>query len=53
LAPPPLPTYKDLEKTDKVVLALYKNPDDPYFPALSVKVMGKGELKKAGKKKKK
>ncbi len=46
-------SLKDLEKTDKVVVTLYKDPDDPYFPALSVKVIGKGELKKARKKKKK
>ena len=40
-------SIKDLEKTDKVVVTLYKDPDDPYFPALAVKVIGKGELKKA------
>ena len=48
-------TIKDLEKTDKAVVTLYKDPDDPYFPALAVKVIGKGELpkpRKKGKKKK-
>lgn len=40
-------SIKDLEKTDKAVVTLYKDPDDPYFPALAVKVIGKGELKKA------
>ena len=46
-------SIKDLEKTDKAVVTLYKDPDDPYFPALSVKVIGKGELPKPRKKKKK
>jgi len=46
---------KDLEKADKAVVTLYKDPDDPYFPALAVNVIGKGELpqpRKKGKKKK-
>jgi len=46
-------TIKDLVKTDKVVVTLYQDPDDPYFPALSVKVIGKGELKKRARKGKK
>lgn len=46
-------TIKDLQKTDKVVVTLYQDPDDPYFPALSVKVIGKGELKKPARKGKK
>ncbi len=45
---------KDLKKGDKALVTLYKDPDDPYFPALSIKVYGKGELKaRRGKKKKK
>ncbi len=45
---------KDLKKGDKALVTLYKDPDDPYFPALSIKVYGKGELKAGrGKKKKK
>jgi len=46
-------TIKDLEKTDKVIVTLYQDPDDPYFPALSVKVIGKGVLKKRARKGKK
>ena len=46
-------TIKDLVKTDKVVVTLYQDPEDPYFPALSVKVIGKGELKKRARKGKK
>ena len=46
-------TIKDLQKTDKVVVTLYKDPEDPYFPALSVKVIGKGELMKRSRKGKK
>ncbi len=46
-------TIKDLEKTDKVVVTLYQDPEDPYFPALSVKVIGKGVLKKRARKGKK
>jgi len=46
-------TLKDLEKTDKVVVTLYQDPEDPYFPALSVKVIGKGVLKKRARKGKK
>jgi len=46
-------TIKDLKKTDKVVVILYQDPEDPYFPALSVKVIGKGELKKRARKGKK
>ena len=38
-----------MERTDKVVVTLYKDPDDPHFPALSVKVIGKGKLKKGRK----
>ena len=37
---------KDLKKGDKALVTLFKDPDDPYFPALSVKVYGKGTLKK-------
>ena len=45
---------KDLKKGDKALVTLYKDPDDPYFPALSIKVYGKGALKaRRGKKKKK
>lgn len=36
---------KDLKETDKVVI---KYEPDAYTPALSVKVVGKGEVKKAG-----
>jgi len=36
---------KDLQATDKVVI---KYEADAYTPALSVKVVGKGEVKKAG-----
>jgi len=39
-------SLKDLKKGDKALVTLYKDPDDPYFPALSVKVYGKGVLKK-------
>jgi len=39
-------TIKDLKKTDKVVVTLFKDPDYPNFPALAVKVIGKGELPK-------
>jgi len=46
-------TIKDLVKTDKVVVTLYQDPEDPYFPALSIKVIGKGELKKRARKGKK
>ena len=46
-------TIKDLVKTDKVVVTLYQDPEDPYFPALAVKVIGKGELKKRARKGKK
>jgi len=46
-------TIKDLKKTDKVIVTLYQDPEDPYFPALSVKVIGKGELKKRARKGKK
>ena len=46
---------KDLQKGDKALVTIYKDPDDPYFPALAIKVYGKGEMKKKsrGKKKKK
>ena len=45
---------KSLKKGDKALVTLYKDPDDPYFPALSIKVYGKGEMKaRRGKKKKK
>ncbi len=37
---------KDLKKGDKALVTLYKDPDDPYFPALSIKVYGKGTLAK-------
>lgn len=43
---------KDLKKGDKALVTLFKDPDDPYFPALSIKVYGHGELKKARRKKK-
>ncbi len=46
-------TIKDLEKTDKVVVTLYQDPEDPYVPDLSVKVIGKGELNKRARKVKK
>ncbi len=46
-------TIKELKKTDKVVVTLYQDPEDPYFPALSVKVIGKGELMKRARKGKK
>lgn len=36
---------KDLQRADKVVI---KYEPDAYTPALSVKVVGKGEVKKAG-----
>ena len=36
---------KDLQKEDKVVI---KYEPDAYTPALSVKVVGKGEVRKAG-----
>lgn len=38
---------KDLQVGDKAVITIYEDPDDPYFPALSVRVVGKGEVKKA------
>lgn len=38
---------KDLEVGDKAVITIYQDPEDPYFPALSVRVIGKGEVKKA------
>jgi len=44
---------KDLKKGDKALVTLFKDPDDPYFPALSIKVYGKGELKARRAKKKK
>ncbi len=44
---------KDLKKGDKALVTLYKNPDDPYFPALSIKVYGKGVAKARRSKKKK
>jgi hypothetical protein len=46
---------KDLKKGDKALVTLFKDPNDPYFPALSIKVYGKADLTKArrGKKKKK
>jgi len=44
---------KDLKKGDKALVTLYKDPDDPYFPALSIKVYGKGALKARRAKKKK
>ena len=37
---------KDLQRADKALITLYQDPEDPYFPALSVRVIGKGELKK-------
>jgi hypothetical protein len=40
---------KDLQPGDKVLITIYEDPEDPYFPALSVRVVGKGEVKKAGK----
>ena len=46
-------TLKDLQKADKVLVTLYQDPDDPYFPALAVKVVGKGELIKRARKGKK
>lgn len=36
---------KDLQETDKIVI---KYEPDAYTPALSVKVIGKGEVQKAG-----
>ena len=36
---------KDLQETDKVII---KYEPDAYTPAVSVKVVGKGEVKKAG-----
>lgn len=36
---------KDLQETDKVII---KYEADAYTPAISVKVVGKGEVKKAG-----
>ena len=36
---------KDLQETDKVII---NYEPDAYTPAISVKVIGKGELKKAG-----
>lgn len=37
---------KDLHPGDKAVITIYQDPEDPYFPALSVRVIGKGEVKK-------
>ena len=31
-------TIQDLRKKDKVLVTLYIDPDDPYFPALSVRI---------------
>jgi len=39
---------KDLKAGDKVLITIYEDPEDPYFPALSVRVTGKGEVKKVG-----
>jgi hypothetical protein len=39
---------KDLKPGDKVLITIYEDPEDPYFPALSVRVTGKGEVKKVG-----
>jgi hypothetical protein len=39
---------KDLQPGDKVLITIYEDPEDPYFPALSVRVTGKGEVKKVG-----
>ncbi len=45
---------KDLKKGDKALVTLFKDPNDPYFPELSIKVYGKADLTKArGAKKKK
>jgi len=45
---------KDVKKGDKALVTLYKDPDDPYFPALSIKVYGKAApTKKARRAKKK
>lgn len=38
---------KDLQVGDKAMITIYEDPEDPYFPALSVRVIGKGEVKKA------
>lgn len=38
---------KDLQVGDKAIITIYEDPEDPYFPALSVRVTGKGEVKKA------
>lgn len=38
---------KDLQPGDKALITIYQDPEDPYFPALSVRVIGKGEVKKA------
>ncbi len=46
-------TIKDLKKTDKVIVTLYQDPEDPYFTALTVKVIGTGELMKRARKGKK
>lgn len=37
---------KDLQPGDKALITVYEDPEDPYFPALSVRVMGKGEVQK-------
>lgn len=37
---------KDLQPGDKALITIYQDPEDPYFPALSVRVIGKGEVKK-------
>jgi len=39
---------KDLKAGDKVLITIYEDPEDPYFPALSVRVTGKGEVKQVG-----
>jgi len=44
---------KDLKKGDKALVTLFKDPDDPYFPALSIKVYGKASLKKKSRRGKK
>ncbi len=38
---------KDLQVGDKAMITVYEDPEDPYFPALSVRVTGKGEVQKA------
>jgi hypothetical protein len=44
---------KDLKKGDKALVTLYKDPDDPYFPALSIKVYGKAVMMKKARRAKK